>query len=261
MIQLPEKVPGEWAIKKLLGPVFDKIGPDLADLYVAGKDKIVEVAKRKTPDLENDNKMANLRVARDVFWNGSFSDSEVSAEYFGGILASSRSSDGRDDSMIFYLDIIKSLSSTQLKLHYMIYRALNELFVEDESVKDLSLTDGNELGKFKLYCHGVELQNANMHFDKDFFALVSKDLIDQRSEVHPVKVAAGKTALKAVFLPTTLGIQLYSVACNKSDTWTNFTRDLFDVFSSVEKLRFKSLQESDFDDEIKRIRGSSQPSV
>ncbi len=256
---MPEKVPGEWVLKKLLGPVFDKIGPDLADLYVVGRDKIVEVAKRKIPDLKTDNKVANLRVARDVFWNGSFSDSEVSAEYFGGILASSRSSDGKDDSMIFYLDMIKSLSSTQLKLHYMIYRALNELFVGDKSVKDSILTSGTKLSKLKLYCHGVQLNNVGVDFDKAFFALSSRDLIGAGSRVSPVKIDDNKTVLKAIFQPTTLGIQLYAVACNKNDIWRNFTCDLFDVFPSVEKLSFRSLQESDFDDDVARMQDFAQP--
>lgn len=166
MIQVPEKLPGEWVLKKLLGPVLDEIGPDLAKLYAAGRNKIVEAAKRKTPNLENDKKFANLRVARDVFWNGSFSDNEVSAEYFGGILAASRSSDGKDDSMIFYLDIIKSLSSTQLKLHHTIYRALNELMTSDEDYVGLAITEGSKIGKIRLYCHGVEIENHGVDLDK-----------------------------------------------------------------------------------------------
>jgi hypothetical protein len=68
-------------------------------------------------------------VARDVLWNGALTNDEVCAEYFGGILASSRSEDGSDDGVIYYVDVIKSLSSKQLKLHYVIYNSFNKLWV------------------------------------------------------------------------------------------------------------------------------------
>lgn len=74
-------IPGEWAVKKLLGPTLDEIGTDLQKLYSIGRDKILSVAVRKSN--VNDGKKANLRVARDVFWNGSFTDEAICAEYFG----------------------------------------------------------------------------------------------------------------------------------------------------------------------------------
>src|SRR5262245_7302211 len=100
---------------KLLGKTAEAISEDIANLYRAGREKLVAAAIRKTSNIE-DGKSANLRVARDVFTNGSFTEEAICAEYFGGILASSRSLDGKDDFGVFYTDIIKSLSSSQLKL-------------------------------------------------------------------------------------------------------------------------------------------------
>lgn len=99
---------------KLLGKTADAISTDLASLYTSGRDKIAQVAIRKVKN-PDDGKIANIRVARDVFWNGSYSDESICAEYFGGILAASRSSDGKDDTGVFYVDIIKSLSSGSSK--------------------------------------------------------------------------------------------------------------------------------------------------
>ena len=110
---------------KLLGKTADKIAIDIAGLYDKGKDMIFEATNRKVSNI-NDGKQANLRVARDVFFNGSFSDEAICAEYFGGILAASRSDDGRDDQGIYYVDLIKGLSSKQLNLHYVLYRSLNK---------------------------------------------------------------------------------------------------------------------------------------
>ena len=55
-----------------LGPTFDLVGDDLAKLYAAGRDKIIAFASKKIPNLA-DGKQANLRVSRDVLWNGAFS--------------------------------------------------------------------------------------------------------------------------------------------------------------------------------------------
>lgn len=85
-----------WAGKKLLGPTFDTIGDDLQKLYAAGRDRIIGRAAAKVDDLD-DGRRANLRVARDVLWNGAFSESEVCVEYYAGLLAASRSVDGLDD--------------------------------------------------------------------------------------------------------------------------------------------------------------------
>lgn len=75
-------VPGEWAIEKVLSPVLGEIGKDIKDIYAISKDgaiKIVSKAYKKIID-KNDGKKVNLRVARDVFWNGSFSDESICAE-------------------------------------------------------------------------------------------------------------------------------------------------------------------------------------
>src|SRR3989339_1252855 len=118
--------------KKIFGKTLDVISADIANLYQKGRDKIIEKVTSKIANID-DGKTANLRVARDVFWNGSFSDEAICAEYFGGILASSRSDDGADDTGVYYVDLIKSLSSRQLKLHYIIYICFNRTLVSDPS--------------------------------------------------------------------------------------------------------------------------------
>jgi hypothetical protein len=102
-------VPGEWALQKVFGPALTEMGEDLKKLYAKGRDKLISAAfwKVRNPD---DGKQANIRVTRDVLWNGAFTEDEVCAEYFGGILASSRSEDGKDDDAIQFVDAIKSLS-------------------------------------------------------------------------------------------------------------------------------------------------------
>lgn len=120
-------VPFDWALKKVLGPTLDEIGEDFRRVYVAGREKLIAAAQRKIDDIE-DGRVANVRVAVDVLMNGAVAaDDEICAEYFGGLLAASRTEDGKDDSLMPLVDAVKSLSSEQLRLHYYIYHGLNRL--------------------------------------------------------------------------------------------------------------------------------------
>ncbi len=116
-------------VEKVLGPTLDTIGQDFQKLYAYGRDKLINRAAEKVADLD-DGKRANLRVARDILWNGAFSESEVCVEYYAGLLAASRSTDGLDDEAALFVDTVKSLASRQLKLHYEIYRSLERIMVE-----------------------------------------------------------------------------------------------------------------------------------
>ena len=151
---LPTALPGEWALQKAFGPVLSEIGEDLKKLYAIGRDKILVAGYKKIRNPE-DGKQANLRVARDVFWNGAFTADEVCAEYFGGVLAASRSNDGHDDNTIQFVSVIKSLSSSQLRLHYFIYSGLNQIL--SQSNKSVNVAQGSEIQARKIYFSQIEL--------------------------------------------------------------------------------------------------------
>lgn len=114
-------------VEKLLGPTFEYVGEGLKNTIekfnVGAKEnisKIFEKAINKKKDkIEEDGKVSP-RIVKDIVLDGSFCDTNVLQEYYSGILAASRTING-DDSDVFYLNIIKGLSSEQLKLHYVIY--------------------------------------------------------------------------------------------------------------------------------------------
>jgi len=121
-------VSAAYAAKKILGPTLDTIGEDLNSLYAAGRDRVMLAAARKVENLD-DGRCANLRTARDVLWHGAFTEDAVSAEYYGGLLAASRSRDGKDDTAIPFVNAIKSLSRRQLKMHYDLYWSLEQILL------------------------------------------------------------------------------------------------------------------------------------
>ena len=219
-------VPGEWMLQKVLGPVLSEMGEDLKKVYAKGRDKISSRAYGKIPD-PDDGKQANLRVARDVFWNGSFSDDEVCAEYFGGMLASSRSGDGKDDSAIQFVDVCKSLSSRQLRLHYVIYNSLNKLMVA--SGKQVNILS-NEIRSTHVYFSGVELMMLKIDVMLDTTVLLRQDLLSGwKSEIK-----MGDLLLPHLLInPTTFGVMLYAAAHNRLSKFNSFHKVDFGDFDNV----------------------------
>lgn len=218
---------------KLLGKTAETIAQDLASLYKVGRDKIIQVAIRKIKN-PDDGTIANLRVARDVFWNGSYSDESICAEYFGGILAASRSKDGKDDTGVFYVDIIKSLSSGQLKVHYIIYRTLNMMLISDESKNNLNPGQESELQGLRLTFSmiGIQEQLGSEDLGAILHGLHAKGLIGY-FQTDNCKLDDGSHIPNLTVAPTTLGIQLFAIANNMFTDWRKFSTTDFGNFPDI----------------------------
>ncbi len=218
---------------KLLGKTAETIAADLANVYAAGRDKIIVAAQKKINNI-NDGKIANLRIARDVFWNGAYSDDYVCAEYFGGILASSRSSDGKDDRGIYYTDIIKSLSSQQLLFHYVIYHTLNSLWLKlGDEAKAINAGSATDVQKRDLCFSTNELESLGIDIDKDLVALYNKGLITNHYSADHQALEDKRTFPYTKVVPTMLGIQLYAVANNRLSNWRDLPHTDFGSFENV----------------------------
>lgn len=220
------------AANKLVGKTADAISEDLAKIYAAGRDKIVAVASRKT-DVTKQGQV-NLRVARGVFWNGSFTDEAICAEYFGGILAASRSDDGKDDMGVFYVDIIKSISSCQLKMHYILYRTLNKELMKDNGKKDLNPGLESELQNLQLFIPLAEIveQMGNEDIGAILHGLHAKNLLGNfQTDNYALGNESSLPYLKTS--PTSLGVQLFAIANNMFPYWREFSKTDFGDFEDV----------------------------
>lgn len=221
-------VAGGWAVKKLLGPTLDAIGNDLQELYAAGRDRIIGRAAAKVDDLE-DGRRANLRVARDVLWNGAFAESEVCVEYYAGVLAASRSPDGLDDSAAPFVDAVKSLASSQLRLHYRIYHSLERILEEAHA-------DGERFrvydihGRLDVFVGGPFLPNLDLQ------VLQRNGLISEfQSNLEKITREAREQALPWIRVkPTLCGMTLYAAAHNQLEGWQAFGLRRFGELGDVE---------------------------
>ena len=236
------------AAKAILGPTFNEMGEDLKKLYVSGRDKLIGAAYRKLPD-PNDGKKANLRVVRDAFWSGAFTDDEICAEYFGGVLATSRSEDGKDDSNIQFLATIKSMSSSQLRLHYVIYTRLNQILCQ--SSDRINVADQDELNRKKVYFSTEELCYLGVRTDTDFNVLHRLGLLNSYRSHHeyikgdvaqfvvrePNGIYSRSMAFSYSFVgPTIYGVLLLAVAHNRigeRNKWIVFDRERFGIFEGI----------------------------
>lgn len=113
--------------RKVLGPTIDEFAKDLAKFYTtwrsANFERILEKVKRRAGDIPA-GEGVHPRVARAVLDEGSWVDDDVQQEYLAGLLLTSRSKGGKDDSEAYYARIATNLTSPQTRLHYAIYSAL-----------------------------------------------------------------------------------------------------------------------------------------
>jgi len=122
-----------WAGRKMLGPTLDEIGRELKDRYSERRlrnfARIGRNAEAKAgPALEQPGEVSP-RVAMKVLEEGSLCDGPVMAEYFGGILAGSRSPDGADDRGMTWAALVSRLSTMDVHLHYLAYEAFRRLYL------------------------------------------------------------------------------------------------------------------------------------
>ena len=229
-------LPGEWALRKVLGPTLEEFGEDLKALYSKGRDNIIAAASRKIKNSE-DGKRANLRVARDVLWNGAFTDDEMCAEYFGGVLAASRSEDGTDDDAIQFVDVIKSMSSSQLRLHYIIYNRLNHNFVSTR--RKINVGQGSEIQRCEIWFSTVEMEeHLRLRLDRDPNVLHRMGLLWQYKTDNFVK--NNRTMPYFMVSPTVFGVLLYAAVHNKLGEWRAFNSIDFGELDGLKTPKYAS---------------------
>ena len=221
-----------WAAKKVLGPTLDAMGGDLASFYKFGVEKILASAYRKTKDID-DGKATNLRVAHDILQNGAFSTDEFVLEYFGGLLASSRSRDGWKDDATPFVDVVKSLSSSQLRLHYNMYNALEQLALRDPEIRQSSSSGSDAVESKTLYLHYNDV-NAAIHLN----VLARHGLIGSASFTGTSFHYPDDNEKQILFYmsgdPTIFGVMLYAAAHGVLDVWQVYGRRKMEGVEDIE---------------------------
>ena len=220
---------------KLFGSALATMGDDINRLYVCGRDKIVEVASRKVED-HNDGKQVNIRAARDVLWNGAITEDDVCAEYFGGMLAAARSADGKDDSVVHYVDTVKAMSARQLELHYLIYKAWQNILGNKH--QELNVAQSSDVQSVSLFFAGVELGARSINYDRDLTVLHRLGLLSQFK--YDNYVGDDKTLPYVQASPTTFGVMLFAIAHNKLESWRSYPQESYESAADIKPLTYSA---------------------
>ena len=119
-------------VTRLLGPTADYLGAEMQQftqrrLETIGR--ILRNAADKAQDRLDEPGAVPPRVLRSIVNEGSFQDDELTVEYFGGVLASSRTAISRDDRATIFTDLISRLSTYQIRTHYIAYSILHDLLI------------------------------------------------------------------------------------------------------------------------------------
>ena len=122
---------GKDAVVRILGPTADYLGGELKEFTIRRAENLGRIfanAERKLGVRLNNPGQVSPKVLKTIINEGSYSDDEIAVEYFGGVLASSRTEVGRDDRGARIAKMIDDLSAYQLRTHYLIYSTISELF-------------------------------------------------------------------------------------------------------------------------------------
>lgn len=198
-------------LARVLGPSAAAVNEALrgcSEYQLRNVQRIVECAAAKSGALEDDT-VVNVRVAHVVLADGSSCDDELVIHYLGGMLAGSRSPQGRDDRAVPWSKVVTSLSALQVRAHYLLYR---------EWAARLRIIGVYELG---VAAGRIE---ATMEISWGAFAkvLVADSPVDENDAVsHAIGGLIGAGLLDDNFLyhdefvrvtPSTAGLELYGWA-------------------------------------------------
>jgi hypothetical protein len=108
---------------RILGPTADYVGNGIRSYTEKGAANLLRIFK-KTEEILGKNLdepgQVSPKVLKNILDEGYFSEDELSAEYFGGVLASSRTNNSRDDRGAAFVKLISRLSAYQLRAHHIL---------------------------------------------------------------------------------------------------------------------------------------------
>ena len=212
---------------KVFGPTAEYMGTGLKDFAakrVENVNRIIKNAFGKLGEKAEEPGAVPPKVLKGILDEGSFCDDELGAEYFGGVLASSRSGVNRDDRGAAFLSLIGRLSSYQIRTHYVFYHIIKSL---NEGLQ-INLQELQGRIKAKVYVpfevfypamdptEGEEWYNLLPHI---MFGLLREGLIETFEYGNKVRDISEEVTSKIggiMVQPSAIGIELFLWAYGKS---------------------------------------------
>ena len=215
---------------RLIGPTVDYVGDGLKNFtekQFHNYSRIINNASKILGSKLDSDGQVSARVWRHIIGEGVFCDDELTLSYFGGVLASSRNNNPIDDRSLTFASLLESLSSYQIRMHYILYTILRNKLTGVE----IDYTENDWVQKNRVYIPYYEFENSmNIklidHSQKDiylphiFWGLKRLELISNFSYTNVNVISAHYPEADRpgfVITPSLFGIELYMWANGHSD--------------------------------------------
>lgn len=165
------------SVNKLLGPVSDYYGNEIKNLaqYRANNlGKVLAKAYEKSGDSINETRRIPPRVLKEIVNEASYCDNPLAVEYLGGVLASSRTEEGRDDRGVRLAKIVDNLSIYQLRTHYLLYSTIATLFCSSGG----KLGTPKDRAKLKVFLPFVDYMDSMEFTQEELDNLENSQIMD-----------------------------------------------------------------------------------
>jgi hypothetical protein len=224
-------------VEKILGPTADYLGAGLRDWTergIANVGRVFDNARRKLGDKIEQPGAVPPKVLKAILQDAPFAEDQLAAEYFGGVLASSRSEVGRDDRGAAFAALVSRLTSYQIRAHYLFYASIKILYEGVDA--NLGVPDGRRRLKtyvpFGAFVTGMEFsakENVSVILNHVMFGLLRESLVEENFRFGPVDHIRAEFAHAQdggiLFSPSALGVELFLWAHGRGDLHPNAILD------------------------------------
>jgi len=208
-------------LNKMLGPTADYLGESFRDFAKKRSENVGKIfgnAEKKLGDKIERPGQVPPKVLKTIINEGSYSDDDIAIEYFGGILASSRTEQGRDDRGARIGKILDGLSVYQIRSHYIVYTLIRKVFKnsgylfnqDDRPRMQIFIPWESYIGSMEFSKN--EMDQLTSIVNHSFFGLSTDDLIEgfqYGPEEHIKKHFAEAKGGGILVSPSAFGTELY----------------------------------------------------
>ncbi len=172
---------GKDLASKILGPTCSYMGEGFKELAQDCTENIKKIflsADKKLSLDMADKGSVPPSVLKGVLSEGSFCDDPIGIEYFGGVLASSKTEDSIDNRGASINALISRLSNYQLRAHYIFYCCFKHVYKNSKVNPDVraDLLKMEIYIPFNFFCRNLESSNDSI-FSHLINGLSKEDLI------------------------------------------------------------------------------------
>lgn len=210
---------------RVLGPSADEFGEALrrwTAYRTRNFGRIVAKADTKSSGIGE----VPPRIAHRLLDEGSYCDDEVMVEYLSGVLAASRTPGGGDDRGVVWSALVTSLSSMQIRAHFLLYREWAARLREEGFEQNLGTYEARVMAAMQVDLDefvetllsdpkGVDAESAINHV---FSGLHRVGLLDNHAGGLTQELPGVVSAFESVLVvnPSTAGMELYGWAAGRA---------------------------------------------